>query len=136
MRISDWSSDVCSSDLVFGALGKPGGAEGNRTPDLCSAIAALSHLSYGPVPGGAPYKERAWPMQRDFNIAPPSVTGSYSFAHDPAKFRNHGRPIPFPYSAADIDRPPLNGAQAARTDRKKTRMNSSHQSASRMASCA
>jgi hypothetical protein len=25
-----------------------GGAEGNRTPDLCSAIAALSHLSYGP----------------------------------------------------------------------------------------
>jgi hypothetical protein len=27
---------------------KNGGAEGNRTPDLCSAIAALSHLSYGP----------------------------------------------------------------------------------------
>ena len=27
-----------------------GGAEGNRTPDLCSAIAALSHLSYGPAP--------------------------------------------------------------------------------------
>jgi hypothetical protein len=28
-----------------------GGAEGNRTPDLCSAIAALSHLSYGPAMG-------------------------------------------------------------------------------------
>ena len=28
-----------------------GGAEGNRTPDLCSAIAALSHLSYGPGTG-------------------------------------------------------------------------------------
>ena len=26
-----------------------GGAEGNRTPDLRSAIAALSHLSYSPV---------------------------------------------------------------------------------------
>ena len=25
-----------------------GGAEEDRTPDLCSAIAALSHLSYGP----------------------------------------------------------------------------------------
>ena len=25
-----------------------GGAEGIRTPDLCSAIAALSHLSYSP----------------------------------------------------------------------------------------
>ena len=29
-----------------------GGAEGNRTPDLSSAIAALSQLSYGPVPCG------------------------------------------------------------------------------------
>ena len=28
--------------------GLVGGAEGNRTPDLCSAIAALSHLSYSP----------------------------------------------------------------------------------------
>ena len=27
-----------------------GGAEGDRTPDLCNAIAALSQLSYGPVP--------------------------------------------------------------------------------------
>src|SRR3569832_631845 len=38
--------------------GAAGGAEGNRTPDLCSAIAALSHLSYSPAagpgrPGGA-----------------------------------------------------------------------------------
>src|SRR5579863_7754795 len=30
---------------VYGGLG---GAEGIRTPDLCSAIAALSHLSYSP----------------------------------------------------------------------------------------
>ena len=29
---------------------RAGGAEGNRTPDLCSAIAALSHLSYSPAP--------------------------------------------------------------------------------------
>src|SRR3712207_5072956 len=28
--------------------GELGGAEGIRTPDLCSAIAALSHLSYSP----------------------------------------------------------------------------------------
>src|SRR5579863_7247893 len=28
-----------------------GGAEGIRTPDLCSAIAALSHLSYSPARG-------------------------------------------------------------------------------------
>src|SRR5678816_2654010 len=31
-------------------ISKAGGAEGNRTPDLCSAIAALSHLSYSPAP--------------------------------------------------------------------------------------
>jgi hypothetical protein len=28
-----------------------GGAEGDRTPDLSSAIAALSQLSYGPKQG-------------------------------------------------------------------------------------
>lgn len=32
----------------------PGGAEGDRTPDLVIANDALSHLSYGPVPGIAP----------------------------------------------------------------------------------
>ncbi len=32
------------------AVENPDGAEGNRTPDLCSAIAALSQLSYSPVP--------------------------------------------------------------------------------------
>ena len=33
----------------------PNGAEGSRTPDLCSAIAALSQLSYSPsYTGSAP----------------------------------------------------------------------------------
>jgi hypothetical protein len=54
--------------------GEAGGAEGNRTPDLCSAIAALSHLSYSPAPSSeaqiaAPHSSRnhsvslpfAWP---------------------------------------------------------------------------
>ena len=35
-----------------------GGAEGNRTPDLCSAIAALSHLSYSPAPRPGIARER------------------------------------------------------------------------------
>ena len=30
---------------------QPNGAEWDRTPDLCSAIAALSQLSYSPAPG-------------------------------------------------------------------------------------
>ena len=38
---------------IYNAIeGLNGGAEGNRTPDLCSAIAALSHLSYGPELSG------------------------------------------------------------------------------------
>lgn len=34
--------------LCYLFLKNLGGAEGIRTPDLCSAIAALSHLSYSP----------------------------------------------------------------------------------------
>ncbi len=54
--------DAGEADLAMGAMGgrnrvtqsgAAGGAEGNRTPDLCSAIAALSHLSYSPAPGPA-----------------------------------------------------------------------------------
>jgi hypothetical protein len=41
------------NSLEFSTTGA-GGAEGNRTPDLCSAIAALSHLSYSPAPGERP----------------------------------------------------------------------------------
>src|SRR3546814_13089882 len=81
MRISDWSSDVCSSDL--GCKGRPrsrtpgaplriidlgrffGGAEEDRTPDLRIANATLSQLSYRPpVPGrtapGRPSSDRRY----------------------------------------------------------------------------
>src|SRR5689334_6782481 len=39
-----------------------GGAEGNRTPDLCSAIAALSHLSYSPAPPAGRRIRRVGPL--------------------------------------------------------------------------
>src|SRR4029453_4393760 len=39
-----------------------GGAEGNRTPDLCSAIAALSHLSYSPARHGGRPNSGAFPL--------------------------------------------------------------------------
>src|SRR4051812_8883732 len=61
---------------------KAGGAEGNRTPDLCSAIAALSHLSYSPAPclepsdgaDGGPRGAQiaARPCQRNAGMAPRS----------------------------------------------------------------
>src|SRR3546814_1075178 len=43
MRISDWSSDVCSSDLP-----RAGGGGRDRTDDLVLAKHALSQLSYAP----------------------------------------------------------------------------------------
>ena len=48
---------IFSQYLISGELGRRmvmaglGGAEGIRTPDLRSAIAALSQLSYGPAAG-------------------------------------------------------------------------------------
>lgn len=38
-----------------------GGAEGDRTPDLCNAIAALSQLSYGPIAAGLEPREGVAP---------------------------------------------------------------------------
>src|ERR1700683_5031302 len=40
-EMSCYSTD---QEIHVGLHGLPGGAEGNRTPDLCSAIAALSRL--------------------------------------------------------------------------------------------
>src|SRR3546814_12150221 len=34
MRISDWSSDVCSSDLVVVGLDRPAQSSGSRSPPL------------------------------------------------------------------------------------------------------
>jgi hypothetical protein len=56
-----------------------GGAEGDRTPDLCSAIAALSHLSYGP-------KARAFRIW-------PEVLSRKPLTCDPSGV---GRDTPFP----------------------------------------
>jgi hypothetical protein len=46
--------DKCLSSYSFlmpyKGLGRDGGAEGDRTPDLRNAIATLSQLSYGPDP--------------------------------------------------------------------------------------
>ena len=47
------TEDRITTDLL-GENG--GGAERDRTADLRSAIAALSHLSYSPVPGCGPFR--------------------------------------------------------------------------------
>ena len=49
------------------------GAEGSRTPDLCSAIAALSQLSYSPARSAPPF---TYPVAlRSFNDTTPLARG-------------------------------------------------------------
>src|SRR3546814_15754421 len=55
MRISDWSSDVCSSDLSGGSADSP--APSNRAYQSSSSIARVSS---GSNPG-APTKASMWP---------------------------------------------------------------------------
>src|SRR3546814_13344536 len=53
MRISDWSSDVCSSDLVFRYAIATGRAERNPAVDLIGALAQPEgkHFASLPEPG-------------------------------------------------------------------------------------
>ena len=62
MRVANFFLQVNGN--ASAAYSGNGGAERNRTADLCSAIAALSQLSYGPVPasGGAERDRTADPL--------------------------------------------------------------------------
>ena len=42
---------------------RPSGAEGDRTPDLCNANAALSQLSYSPAFPGSPRERLSDPIK-------------------------------------------------------------------------
>src|SRR3546814_20414983 len=59
MRISDWSSDVCSSDLEALATARSGSAPVARVAD---AFAALEpSLAWMPRPAGGPFASDNWP---------------------------------------------------------------------------
>ena len=69
-----------------------GGAEGNRTPDLCSAIAALSHLSYSPAPSNGRLPSRLFPPLQSL------VPGGFrpaDLGRRKAKFNRNGARPPF-----------------------------------------
>ena len=49
-KMAERYSEAEGISFYFNLLkNRNGGAEGDRTPDLCNAIAALSRLSYGPI---------------------------------------------------------------------------------------
>ncbi len=61
---------------------RTGGAEGIRTPDLCSAIAALSHLSYSPGPRAQYVRKRRVSTQERVQMSRASLCGRL-YARDP-----------------------------------------------------
>src|SRR3954454_1156176 len=69
--------------------GSGGGAEGDRAPDLCNAIAALSQLSYGPEPFSPPLGGPA--AAQDLGEAP---RFSKKLHRGPSKSRFDGIPTP------------------------------------------
>src|SRR3982751_4171372 len=68
---------------------KNSGAEGDRTPDLCSAIAALSQLSYSPARTRRTVLEQVEPTRRTGSKQRPRETGrgrsSFNLAVPPMK---------------------------------------------------
>ncbi len=79
------------------------GAEGDRTPDLCSAIAALSQLSYSPmVASGPATKPRNLPVaphRRQPNWLPPPLIGVTGSLESPSL----QGPTPIPQVRHDDD---------------------------------
>src|SRR3546814_15768033 len=62
MRISDWSSDVCSSDLIASSLGTRGEGPGHRRIFTCFRLAnSPVHLSKIPCPLGLATGEERLP---------------------------------------------------------------------------
>ena len=47
---------------------------GDRTPDLCNAIAALSQLSYGPIVAGLEFPARRCPYLGSTTLASGVIT--------------------------------------------------------------
>src|SRR3546814_15685518 len=117
MRISDWSSDVCSSDLLHGLMGRQAGslAGFNYSPALkASKIRwtekTLDEYLAAPtkkVPGTRMVVRVADPARRASLIAYPQVETT-----GPAR-QSHERPGPFPRSVhgtRSAVRPPAPGA--------------------------
>src|SRR3546814_954554 len=128
MRISDWSSDVCSSDLTYN--GATNNNDGNTVDDNLLTLRLLPDASRGEVKfiaGGAYDRVR---------VEQTGLVGLLS-----SSYLIYGAEIQLPAPTAI---PPANQTVCqggtltltATPDRKRTRLNSSHSCASRMPSSA
>src|SRR3546814_1121240 len=106
MRISDWSSDVCSSDL---ASGSPcSGDTVNRT-----GARRMIDLHYWPTPNGHKITMFLEETGLDYRILPVNIGAGDQFKPDFLKIAPNNR------MPAIVDHDPAE-------DRKSTRLNSSH----------
>src|SRR3546814_9678808 len=108
MRISDWSSDVCSSDLLLGADARP------WLPAAFCAAAALPHLH--------PDLRRAL-LQ---SISEAAATASGWSTRAPAFFPSWVEKIDTAPLANSSVLLPASHSPAVRRDRKSTRLTSRH----------
>src|SRR3546814_6303503 len=126
MRISDWSSDVCSSDLVLTIDGPSGSGKGT----ISRALAA--RLGWHYLDSGALYRAvglaAAW---ADIDLSDADALLRCT-EETRVQFREAGDPEAEPrilvngVDATDELRTETAGAAASAIDRKSTRLNSSH----------
>src|SRR3546814_8195119 len=124
MRISDWSSDVCSSDLLRAAFMQ------DETPPACRDCGGLvkqATISFGQaMPQDAMLCAQNATLAADLFLAIGSSLVVYPAAGFPILAKQNGT------SLAILNRDPTD----LDPDRKSTRLNSSHSCASRMPSSA
>src|SRR3546814_9837212 len=117
MRISDWSSDVCSSDLISRPLGQPGLAAlpGGSPPMRVHDHGFPAYIS-STSPAASRKAGRSGAQKRGFTARRPGQ-GALETKAEPMP--SHSRP-------EDPRNEPISRAKiAVLTDRKSTRLNSS-----------
>src|SRR3546814_3480078 len=126
MRISDWSSDVCSSDLESSEIGKAlSEAIETRKPRTVRFRFASKHNSFWATARVKPWKRGAAIVIRDLSqderdeINREQLGSRYNFT------RLAGSDIFWEWHVGD-DRVVVNAAANNLIDRKSTRLNSSH----------
>src|SRR3546814_19287564 len=84
MRISDWSSDVCSSDLVF--------VDGDDAAQLAWAISRYTDLKAKIIfVNGSPIEQMTAKQRRFYFDQEGRLTGTFGIEHTPAVVSQNGR---------------------------------------------
>src|SRR3546814_1132253 len=114
MRISDWGSDVCSSDLlpplIYGGGQEQGMRSGTLSPALCVGLGVAAKLMRDRAESDAAHVDALWSRAVEL-FANWRINGS-------VMNRYHGN--------LNIRREGLDAARMMSAERKSTRLNSSH----------